>query len=163
MAVMSGVKRSPGSPSWAARACSEWAGSAPGPGAPAGCQVLRGKGPQGLSWIHRPPPLTGSCLLQLQLRGGGGGRGALCILKMSHPGCNVNNAEGRPSCWAEAGCLSRLLPYTSVAMTHSFLSSDIKHTDWYIESLGEHIADIRHAGFSLCNRSGTFSPKLLSL
>jgi hypothetical protein len=38
---------------------------------------------------------------------------------------------------------------TSVAMTHSFLSSDIKHTDWYMESLGEHIADIRHSGFSL--------------
>lgn len=31
---------------------------------------------------------------------------------MSHTGCNVNNAEGRPSCWAGAGCLSRLLPYT---------------------------------------------------
>lgn len=59
--------------------------------------------------------------------------------------------------------LGRLVPYTSVAMTHSFLSSDIKHTDWYMESLGEHIADIRHSGFSLCNRSGTFSPKLLSL
>lgn len=38
---------------------------------------------------------------------------------------------------------------TSVAMTHSFLSSDIKHTDWYMESLGEHIAAIRHSGFSL--------------
>lgn len=38
---------------------------------------------------------------------------------------------------------------TSVAMTHSFLSSDIKHTDWYMDSLGEHIADIRHSGFSL--------------
>lgn len=38
---------------------------------------------------------------------------------------------------------------TSVAMIHSFLSSDIKHTDWYTESLGEHIADIRHSGFSL--------------
>lgn len=41
------------------------------------------------------------------------------------------------------------LTLTSVAMTHSFLSSDIKHTDWYMESLGEHIADIRHSGFSL--------------
>lgn len=59
--------------------------------------------------------------------------------------------------------LGRLLPYTSVAMTHSFLSSDIKHTDWYMDSLGEHIADIRHSGFSLCNLSGAFSPKLLSL
>lgn len=38
---------------------------------------------------------------------------------------------------------------TSVAITHSFLSSDIKHTDWYIESLGEQMADIRHSGFSL--------------
>lgn len=90
-------------------------------------------------------------------------RAALCILKTSHPGCNVNNAEGRPSCWAEAGVWAGSVPYTSVAMTHSFLSSDIKHTDWYTESLGEHIADIRHSGFSLCNRSGTFSPKLLSL
>lgn len=30
-------------------------------------------------------------------------RAARCILKMSHPGCNVNNAEGRSSCWAKAG------------------------------------------------------------
>lgn len=38
---------------------------------------------------------------------------------------------------------------TSVAMMHSFLSSVITKTDWYIESLGEHIADILHSGFSL--------------
>lgn len=30
-------------------------------------------------------------------------RAARCILKMSHPGCNVNNAEGRSSCWGGAG------------------------------------------------------------
>lgn len=30
-------------------------------------------------------------------------RAARCILKMSHPGCNVNNAEGRSSCWGRAG------------------------------------------------------------
>lgn len=36
-------------------------------------------------------------------------RAALYILKTSHPGCNVNNAEGRPSRRAEAGRLSRRL------------------------------------------------------
>lgn len=34
-------------------------------------------------------------------------------------------------------------------MMHSFRSSVITKTDWYIESLGEHIADILHSGFSL--------------
>jgi len=38
---------------------------------------------------------------------------------------------------------------TSVAMTHSLLSSAITNTDWYMESLGEHIVDILHSGFSL--------------
>lgn len=56
-----------------------------------------------------------------------------------------------------------LQSYTSVAMMHSFLSSVITKTDWYIESLGEHIADILHSGFSLCSRSGDFSPKHFSL
>lgn len=32
-------------------------------------------------------------------------------------------------------------------MMHSFFSS--KKTDWYIESLGEHIVDILHSGLSL--------------
>lgn len=32
----------------------------PSTGCSSGCQVLSGKGPQELSWIHRPPPLTGS-------------------------------------------------------------------------------------------------------
>lgn len=45
-------------------------------------------------------------------------------------------------------CLSTSV-LTSVAMMHSFLSSVITKTDWYIESLGEHIADILHSGFSL--------------
>lgn len=38
---------------------------------------------------------------------------------------------------------------TSVAMTHSLLSSPITNTDWYMESLEEHIVDILHSGFSL--------------
>lgn len=38
---------------------------------------------------------------------------------------------------------------TSVAMMHSFFSSAITKTDWYIESLEEHIVDIRHPGLSL--------------
>lgn len=38
---------------------------------------------------------------------------------------------------------------TSVAMTHSLLSSAITNTDWYMESLEEHIVDILHSGFSL--------------
>lgn len=38
---------------------------------------------------------------------------------------------------------------TSVAMTHSLLSSAITYTDWYMESLEEHIVDILHSGFSL--------------
>lgn len=60
------------------------------------------------SWqVHSLSSSCHSLLLLLLLL-----RAALCILKMSHPGCNVNNAEGRPSCWAEAGCPSRLLPYT---------------------------------------------------
>lgn len=41
---------------------------------------------------------------------------------------------------------------TSVAMTHSLLSSAITNTDWYMESLGEHIVDILHSGFSLCTQ-----------
>lgn len=40
---------------------------------------------------------------------------------------------------------------TSVAMTHSLLSSAITNTDWYMESLEEHIVDILHSGFSLQN------------
>lgn len=39
--------------------------------------------------------------------------------------------------------------YTSVAMMHSFFSSAITKTDWYIESLEEHIVDILHSGLSL--------------
>lgn len=38
---------------------------------------------------------------------------------------------------------------TSVAMAHSLLSSAITNTDWYMESLEEHIVDILHSGFSL--------------
>lgn len=38
---------------------------------------------------------------------------------------------------------------TSVAMTHSLRSSAITNTDWYMESLEEHIVDILHSGFSL--------------
>lgn len=34
-------------------------------------------------------------------------------------------------------------------MTHSLLSSAITNTDWYMESLDEHIVDILHSGFSL--------------
>lgn len=34
-------------------------------------------------------------------------------------------------------------------MTHSFFSSAITNTDWYIESLEEHIVDILHSGLSL--------------
>lgn len=34
-------------------------------------------------------------------------------------------------------------------MTHSLLSSAITNTDWYMESLEEHIVDILHSGFSL--------------
>lgn len=34
-------------------------------------------------------------------------------------------------------------------MTHSRLSSAITNTDWYMESLEEHIVDILHSGFSL--------------
>lgn len=35
---------------------------------------------------------------------------------------------------------------TSVAIMHSFFSSAITKTDWYIKSLGEHIVDILHSG-----------------
>lgn len=38
---------------------------------------------------------------------------------------------------------------TSVAIMHSFFSSAITRTDWYIESLEEHIVDILHSGLSL--------------
>ena len=38
---------------------------------------------------------------------------------------------------------------TSVAMTHSRRSSAITNTDWYMESLGEHIVDTLHSDFSL--------------
>lgn len=38
---------------------------------------------------------------------------------------------------------------TSVAMTHSLLSSAKTNTDWYMESLEEHIVDILHSGLSL--------------
>lgn len=41
------------------------------------------------------------------------------------------------------------LGLTSVAMAHSLLSSAITNTDWYMESLEEHIVDILHSGFSL--------------
>lgn len=34
-------------------------------------------------------------------------------------------------------------------MMHSFFSSAIIKTDWYIESLEEHIVDILHSGLSL--------------
>lgn len=53
--------------------------------------------------------------------------------------------------------------YTSVAMTHSLLSSAITNTDWYMESLGEHIVDILHSGFSLyILLNGIFSSKHFS-
>lgn len=53
--------------------------------------------------------------------------------------------------------------YTSVAMTHSLLSSAITNTDWYTESLGEHIVDILHSGFSLyILLNGIFSSKHFS-
>lgn len=34
-------------------------------------------------------------------------------------------------------------------MTHSLRSSAMTNTDWYMESLEEHIVDILHSGFSL--------------
>lgn len=53
--------------------------------------------------------------------------------------------------------------YTSVAMTHSLLSSAITNTDWYMESLEEHIVDILHSGFSLyILLRGIFSSKHFS-
>lgn len=39
--------------------------------------------------------------------------------------------------------------FTSVAIMHSFFSSAITKTDWYIESLEELIVDILHSGLSL--------------
>lgn len=57
-----------------------------------------------------------------------------------------------------------LIFYTSVAMTHSFLSSVMTNTDWYMESLEEHIVDILHSGFSLyILPRGFFSSKHFSL
>lgn len=48
-------------------------------------------------------------------------------------------------------------------MTHSLLSSAITNTDWYTESLGEHIVDILHSGFSLyILLNGIFSSKHFS-
>lgn len=48
-----------------------------------------------ISWqVHSP---SSSCHSLFLLRA------ARCILKMFHPGCNVNNAEGRSSCWGKAG------------------------------------------------------------
>lgn len=41
------------------------------------------------------------------------------------------------------------LGLTSVAMAQSLLSSAMTNTDWYMESLEEHIVDILHSGFSL--------------
>lgn len=60
-------------------------------------------------------------------------------------------------------CLLTLTVYTSVAMTHSLLSSAITNTDWYMESLEEHIVDILHSGFSLYTLlKGVLSSKPLS-
>lgn len=65
-----------------------------------GCQADARQTPQGvegycISWqVHS---LSRSCHSLFLLRA------ARCILKMSHPGCNVNNAEGRSSCWGKAG------------------------------------------------------------
>lgn len=80
-----------------------------------GCPPEARQTPEGVqrwcdSWqVHS---LSSSCHPLLLLL-----RAALCILKTSHPGCNVNNAEGRPSCGAKAGCLGRLGPYTWGAYT----------------------------------------------
>lgn len=50
---------------------------------------------------------------------------------------------------------------TSVAIMHSFFSSAITKTDWYTESLEEHIVDILHSGLSLWSEEHT-SCQLLS-
>lgn len=50
--------------------------------------------------------------------------------------------------------------HTSVAIIHSFRSSVITKTDWYIESLGEHIADILHSGFSLLKNKIKYMVKI---
>lgn len=65
-----------------------------------GCQSDARQTPKGVegycvSWqVHS---LSRSCHSLFLLRA------ARCILKMSRPGCNVNNAEGRSSCWGGAG------------------------------------------------------------
>lgn len=62
----------------------------------------------------------------------------------------VNNPEYSDDCLFSCSLtFSPPIVYTSVAMTHSLLSSAITNTDWYMESLEEHIVDILHSGFSL--------------
>lgn len=48
---------------------------------------------------------------------------------------------------------------TSVAMMHSFFSSAITNTDWYMESLLEHMVDILHSGLSLENKENVLKAK----
>lgn len=61
---------------------------------------------------------------------------------LSHGQCSGRFLSGAAA--EIAGCRFTFMPYTSVAMTHSFFVSVITKTDWYIESLGEHIVDILH-------------------
>lgn len=41
---------------------------------------------------------------------------------------------------------------TSVAMMHSFFSSAMTNTDWYMDSREEHMVDILHSGLSLWSK-----------
>lgn len=88
--------------------------------------------PAGTKWIR--DPLNLACQGRVPTYPSGRAHGSRGTRPLSHP--QKPGGKASPA-------------LTSVAMTHSFLSSDIKHTDWYMESLGEHIADIRHSGFSL--------------